>query len=299
MRPTRGAYTSPFPGFPAPDVEPESGLRWSPISVVHNSQVPRRSPLIYPGGKTWLIPHIRSWLTHGEPVTKLVEPFAGGGTASLTAVMEGLAEHANMIELDHDVAMFWIAALEHTTELIDLVMAFQPTREAIEALPADTVVSHGFRTLVLSNTQWAGKIKRGTGFPKDPTRRWYPEMTCERLLAIAEVRERLTFTEGDGLRHLRDSTSDAGAAFFIDPPYTADGGKQAGATLYAHHAMEHAKLFEILAEHRPNFLMTYDNADEIISLVHEHRFHAVVVAMRSNQNVMMRELVISREPLFV
>ena len=230
----------------------------------------------------------------------MLEPFAGGSSTSLTAVMEGLVERAHMIEIDHDVAMFWSAAIDHTTDLIDLVMAFQPTREAIEALPADTVVNHGFRTLVLSRTQWGGKVMRdGTGFPKDVTRKWFPEMTCERLLAIAAVRERLSFTEGDGLRHIRDSTGHEDVAFFIDPPYTADGGKQAGATLYAHHAMDHAKVFEILAEHLPNFLMTYDCADEVIALVHEHRFHAVVVAMKSNQNVMMRELVISREPLFV
>ena len=128
MRPTRGAYTSPFPGFPEPDVEPESGFRWSPISAPNVTRVPRRSPLIYPGGKTWLIPHIRSWLTHGKPVTKLVEPFAGGSSTSLTAVMEGLVERAHMIEIDHDVAMFWSAAIDHTTDLIDMVMAFQPTR---------------------------------------------------------------------------------------------------------------------------------------------------------------------------
>ena len=227
----------------------------------------------------------------------LAEPFAGGGTASLTAVMEGLVEHAHMVELDHDVAMFWRAALDHTTELIDLVMAFQPTREAVEALPADTVVNHGFRTLVLSHTQWGGTL--GGGFPKDVTREWYPETTCGRLLAIAAVREWVTFTEGDGLRHLTDSADQEGAAMFIDPPYTATGGKQAGSELYTHSEVDHAKLFEILAEHRPNFLMTYDCADEVLDLVREHRFHAVVVAMKSNHNQMMRELVISRDPLFV
>ena len=36
------------------------------------------------------------------PPRLLVEPFAGGGIVSLTAVMEGLAEKCLMAELDRD-----------------------------------------------------------------------------------------------------------------------------------------------------------------------------------------------------
>ena len=61
----------------------------SPIQAVNVAQVPQRSPLRYPGGKTWLIPHIRHWLERFDsPPKSIVEPFAGGGIASLTAVME-------------------------------------------------------------------------------------------------------------------------------------------------------------------------------------------------------------------
>ena len=34
----------------------------SPIPAVNVAAVPQRSPLRYPGGKTWLIPHVRAWL---------------------------------------------------------------------------------------------------------------------------------------------------------------------------------------------------------------------------------------------
>ena len=39
----------------------------SRVPVVNVASVPQRSPLRYPGGKTWLIPHIREWLRHSEP----------------------------------------------------------------------------------------------------------------------------------------------------------------------------------------------------------------------------------------
>ena len=34
----------------------------SQIPAVNVSMVPQRSHLRYPGGKTWLVPHIREWL---------------------------------------------------------------------------------------------------------------------------------------------------------------------------------------------------------------------------------------------
>ena len=67
----------------------------SPIAAANVSTVPQRSPLRYPGGKTWLIPHVRAWLDDATPVPVVIDPFVGGGTISLTAVMEGLADRAH------------------------------------------------------------------------------------------------------------------------------------------------------------------------------------------------------------
>ena len=90
----------------------------SPIPAANVSSVPKRSPLRYPGGKTWLIPHVRTWLTDMDPRPKLlVEPFCGGATVTLTAVAEKLVDHCLMAELDRDVAAFWHAALRHGAEL--------------------------------------------------------------------------------------------------------------------------------------------------------------------------------------
>lgn len=86
----------------------------SSIPAVNVAAVPQRSPLRYPGGKTWLIPHIRHWLESTEPEI-LIEPFAGGAIVSLTAVMENLAKTAVMVEIDRDVAAFWRSALEAAT----------------------------------------------------------------------------------------------------------------------------------------------------------------------------------------
>src|SRR5947208_13379421 len=80
--------------------------------IVNVASVPQRSPFRYPGGKTWFVPYLRSWLASlPRKPSVFVEPFAGGGIASLTAVMEGLADRAIMAELDSGVASVWKVVL--------------------------------------------------------------------------------------------------------------------------------------------------------------------------------------------
>ena len=225
----------------------------------------------------------------------------------LTAVMEGLSARTLMVDLDRDVAAFWRAALSHGNELTARVRDFKPTRERIEkiaqAAPRD-VINHGFRTLVLNRTRRGGVLAHGASLVKSGENgngvlsRWYPDTLCKRLEAISRHAESLTFYEGDGVSLLADLADRENSCFFIDPPYTAKGGKRAGKRLYTHNAVEHHKLFEILASSGANFLMTYDCSSEIISLVLRYRFNAAVVKMKNSHHAKLPELVITRERLF-
>ena len=280
----------------------------SRFGAVNVSTVPQRSPLRYPGGKTWLIPHIREWL--GTTRSKiLIEPFSGGGIASLTAVMEKLVERAVMVEIDHDVAAFWHAALSDGARLSEKVLKFAPTRERLvrlESRGTRDITEHGFRTLALNRTRNSGILAPGASFTRNGENgkgilsRWYPETLVKRLTAIQEHADRIAFFEGDGMRLLEPLLHGWGrmAAVFLDPPYTA-GGKRAGARLYAHNDIDHAELFELLSRHNVNFLMTYDYSTEIVDLIEHHKFHAVAVEMKNAHHDHLSELVITRERMFI
>lgn len=280
----------------------------SRVPVVNVATVPQRSPLRYPGGKTWLVPHIREWLAPGAPHPLLVEPFAGGAIVALTALAGDFAERATLVERDPDVAAFWRAVLTSGPTLAARVRAFQPDRRAVERLaasvPADNL-ERGFRTLVLNRTRWGGVLAPGAA----PIRageagaglasRWYGETLARRIEAIAAMANRIDLREGDGLRLLEDTAAQhQDARFFIDPPYTAPTGKRAGSRLYPHSQIDHAALFSILAEHGSNFLMTYDAAPEIAELVGRHGFAAVRLSMKNTHHNRLSELVITPEPLF-
>ncbi len=279
----------------------------SRFPAVNVAQVPQRSPLRYPGGKTWLIPHIREWLSITKPRI-LVEPFAGGGIVSLTAIMENLVERIIMVELDHDVAAFWHTALRDGNALAERIRRFTPTPERVAELERQApchVTDHGFRTLVLNRTRKAGILAPGASYSKRGENgkgicsRWYPDTLVARLEAINEHAEKITFCETDGMEILGPLLYGWGhsAAVFIDPPYTA-GGKRAGARLYAHSEINHARLFQMLARRRTNFLMTYDCAPEIVDLVRRYGFHAVSVTMKNAHHRYQSELIITNEPMF-
>src|SRR5438093_13720090 len=81
--------------------------------AVNVASVPQRSPFRYPGGKTWLVPYLRRWARSlPRKPGYLIEPFAGGGIISLTALFESLVERVLMVELDEQVAAVWQSIID-------------------------------------------------------------------------------------------------------------------------------------------------------------------------------------------
>lgn len=291
-------------GDPAPD--DLDRIPVSPIPAVNVASVPQRSPLRYPGGKTWLIPHVRRWLSGLGGTDCLVEPFCGGGIISLTAVMEDLVGRCVLVELDRDVAAFWHTALRHTDALCTRIMAFQPTRDHVLELAnrvPGNLVEHGFRTLVLNRTRRGGILAQGASLTRvgengrGVASRWYPETIVRRLREIESHAARIAFYEGDGMQLLESAAHTPGTVLFVDPPYTA-GGKRAGRRLYANHEVDHPAIFECLADGEADFLMTYDAAPEILALVRRHRFVTVQVMMKNTHHARLPELIVTRRHAF-
>lgn len=242
-----------------------------------------------------------------EPPKLLLEPFCGGAIVSLTAVDEGWVEESLMADIDKDIAAFWGTALEHGKELVESLLEFELTTDSISEIEKQTdgnTIDKGFRTLVLNRTRRGGiiapgaaPIRRGEN-GKGITSRWYPETLAKRLEDIAKIADRITFVETDGLALLEEHAETPGLVVFADPPYTAKGGKQAGKRLYSHNDIDHARLFEILADSKADFLMTYDASEEIVDLIHKHHFYAVQVKMKTTHHAHNIELIITRREMF-
>jgi DNA adenine methylase len=276
-------------------------------AVVNVAQIPQRSPFRYPGGKTWLIPQIRKWLSSLSRRPKLfVEPFVGGGIVSLTVAFENLSDKVLIVELDKDVAAVWKTLLSDDNDwLANRIVSFDLTvasvKEELSKAPKDTK-HHAFQTLLRNRTLHGGILAPGSGLLKYGENgrgirsRWYPETLRKRIQNIKFVRNKIRFLEGDGIEIVRRYADRKLTAYFIDPPYTARGnGKRAGTRLYAHCELDHDRLFEETSHIQGNFLMTYDTAQEVVDMAKRHNFHVDTVAMMNTHHSTMRELVISRD----
>lgn len=285
--------------FLFPLSEPPAAER--PVNV---ASVPQRSPFRYPGGKTWLVPVFRRWLSslRAQPET-LVEAFAGGAIVGLTAAFERLAQHVILVELDEQVAAVWRSILSNDAEwLATHIVRFELCAASLHIeldKPARTLRDHAFQTILRNRTTRGGILAEGAGFIKTGeggrgiASRWYPATLARRIRDIAHIADRLTFVQGDAFTVLAQQRDNAAAVFFLDPPYTA-GGKRAGSRLYAYSEIDHERLFDECEHLAGDFLMTYDNAPEVVALAKCHGFATRTIAMKSTHHAEMSELLIGR-----
>lgn len=269
-----------------------------PVNV---ASVPQRSPFRYPGGKTWLVPYVRTWLSSLSPrPSVLIEPFAGGGIVGLTAAFERLAEHVVLVEKDADVASVWHAILGGQAEwLARQIEQFDLSKQRVLevlAKPPQSQRERAFVTILRNRVQRGGIMAPGASLMKNGENgrglhsRWYPDTLAKRIRSIAAIRNRITFIEGDGLEVITAYADDEGAAFFVDPPYTV-----AARRLYPHWQVDHRKLFGLLRNATGSVLLTYDNTREIVALAEEFRFETRAIAMKNTHHARMTELLIAKE----
>jgi DNA adenine methylase len=269
--------------------------------VINVSSVPQRSPFRYPGGKTWLIPYVRQWLSAcGSQNKELIEPFAGGGIVSLTAVAEKRVRQALLVELDEDVAAVWHTILGDDAQwLANRIIAFSVTKSNVESLLASRPPSlreKAFVTLLRNRVNHGGVLAHGAGLLKYGENgrgllsRWYPETLRNRILDIQNYKENLKFKQGDGFQILKRNANRTDALFFIDPPYTV-----AGRRLYRYSDIDHSELFRVAATLQGSFLITYDNAHEIRKLALASGFQIAEIPMKGTHHSEKTELLISKD----
>ncbi len=271
---------------------------FSSLRPVNVASVPQRSPFRYPGGKTWLVPHIRSWLINIRPKL-LIEPFAGGGIVGLTAAFEQLAERVILVERDTLVASVWHTILEGQAEwlarrILEFDLTIDAVRKVLDSHPT-TQRELAFSVILRNRVQRGGIMAPGAGLIKTGengrglSSRWYPETLARRIREIEQVRDRITLIEGDGFEVLRRYADEENAAFFIDPPYLV-----AARRLYTHWQVDHDELLCLASTVRGDVLLTYDKAPEIESMAARFRLKTRAIAMKNTHHSEMSELLIGR-----
>lgn len=270
-------------------------------SVINVASVPHRSLFRYPGGKTWLVPHVRKWLASlsRKPI-EFVEPFAGGAIVGLSVVFEDLAESTTLVELDEAVAAVWRVVLNGKAaalaeRIVEFEVSTQSVRDILDAKPR-SLLDKAFATIVRNRMNRGGILAPGASIMKNGENgkglmsRWYPETLKRRILDIMTIANRVRFIQGDGIEYLISMTGRRDVAVLIDPPYTV-----AGRRLYSHSQVDHEGLFKVASYLKGDFLMTYDDAPQIRQLAEQFGFDTQPVAMKNTHHAVMSELLIGRD----
>ena len=92
---------------------------------------------------------------------------------------------------------------------------------------------------------------------------------------------------------LRQNAQCPNTLFFIDPPYTV-AGKKAGSRLYTRHELDHEELFRLADQLSGDFLMTYDDTEDVRYLAQQHGFDMRTISMKNTHHAEMTELLIGR-----
>src|SRR4030042_974113 len=170
--------------------------------------------------------------------------------------------------------------------------------EEIKKDPED-LKHKAFQTILKNRTFHGGILAEGAGLlkygenGKGIRSRWYPTTLARRFSNLNHVADHIDFRCDDGLKVMQEFISRRDVVYFIDPPYTA-GGKKAGKRLYKHYEIDHARLFTICESLRGDFLMTYDNADEVKLMARAHGFQMRLIPMPNTHHATMVELVIGK-----
>ncbi|HEX5443396.1 MAG TPA: DNA adenine methylase [Pirellulales bacterium] len=271
----------------------------STTTVVNVASVPHRSVFRYPGGKTWLVPHVRKWLSSIERPAEFAEPFAGGGIVALSVLFDDLADRITLIELDRSIAAVWKVILNGKgAALADRIISFkvsEPTVREILSAQHRNLFDLAFATILRNRMQRGGIMAPGAALMKEGENgkglrsRWYAQTLKNRIVDIVQKKAFIKFIQGDGIAFMRRNASRADIAYLIDPPYTV-----AGRRLYAHSEIDHEQLFKAAEKLQGDFLMTYDNVPPVRELAKAHGLDTQEIAMKNTHHAVMSELLIGR-----
>jgi DNA adenine methylase len=160
----------------------------------------------------------------------------------------------------------------------------------------ESLESLAFATIIKNRVNRGGILANGASFIKNGengkgiTSRWYPETLRRRILAIAQVKHKINFIEGDGFEVCEKNANREDVVYFIDSPYRA-----AGQQLYRYSEINHEALFDLAHRLQGNFVMTYDDASEVQAMASRCKFETRLIAMKNTHHAKKTELIIGKD----
>ncbi len=221
-------------------------------------------PLRYPGGKFYALGLIKPYIL-ACPHDEYREPFVGGGSVFFT---KKKAAYNIINDIDEELVTTYriLQNSETRDQLVKMVQkevaSKERWREVFEFVPKNDL-EVAFKYYYLNRTSFSGKlISPAWGYREKrslPPSRW-----SEKILPCGKLLEGVEITCADFEDIINRKAKGKCVLMFVDPPYFKPQKKKHyrhGFTL-----QDHIRLAECLKKTKYNFILTYEDAEEVREL---------------------------------
>ena len=242
------------------------------------------SPLRYPGGKLKVADYVKRLFEANDLMDgTYIEPYAGGASVALTLLFSEYVARIKINDIDRSIYAFWHSVLEQTDDLCRLIADTPVTMEGwvaqreVQAHKNDAdLLELGFSTFFLNRTNRSGILSGGVigGKNQDGSfkidARYNKEDLIERVVSIAEYKDRIELTSIDAVELLNQQKQDniEKTLCYLDPPYYVKGRD-----LYLNYYNDdnHRAIAEAIRKYKGKWIISYDAVEFIKELYKDYR----------------------------
>ncbi|EAZ91709.1 D12 class N6 adenine-specific DNA methyltransferase [Crocosphaera chwakensis CCY0110] len=234
-----------------------------------------KSPLRYPGGKSRAIKQIEEQLPND--FSEYREPFVGGGSVFiyLKQVYPNVKIWIN--DLNPELYLFWKIAQSDLKMLVTELKAIKKNRKDgrelfTELSQVDVQKMSDFdravRFFVLNRITFSGTIESG-GYSDKSFHSRFTESSIDRVERLGDLLPEIRITNLDYREVVKQEGENT--FIFLDPPYlTATKSKLYGKNGNLHTSFNHQDFAETMKQCDHQWLITYDEAQEIRNYFQDH-----------------------------
>lgn len=268
------------------------------------------SPLRYPGGKAALAPFIERVIElNGLNGCIYYEPYAGGAGVALSLLRRNVVNRIEINDADIRVYSFWHAVFNDSNRFVDHIQEIPLTIDEWRRQKdvCDNPTNHGlfdvgFAAFFMNRCNRSGVLS-GAGpiggySQKGPWRldvRFNKTLMAERILSLAQQKDRIIVSHGDALCFLKSrlpfGTRRSAVFAYLDPPYVIKGQRL---YLNAYENRDHASVASYLkSQRRLPWVLSYDDSELVRKLYKSLAVHLMPINYSLQEKRTANELIIT------
>ena len=274
------------------------------------------SPLRYPGGKGKFYNNIIKIFNDNNIERPIYcEAFAGGAGLALLLLKNNIVDKLILNDIDKSIYCFWKSILDFNKEFCEMIKLvnidlaereiqkkIQKDKDILNLTKKSDILKLGFSTFFLNRVNRSGIIRAGVigGIEQNGNYkidcRFNKKNLIERIKEINKYKKKIEFYNLDAIDFLKKIEKKKKIFIFFDPPYY-DKGHELYTNFY--NKNDHIKLAKCISSLKQNWIITYDNTDEIRKIYSDFQIKEFDILYSLEKKRKEKEILICKKNLII